>query len=172
VIDAANAWRARLEAARRALPIAAARLRELWGDDQDDLAAIASAELAVGQDLDAARAEDPKVYGIELDLQRTAGFVRVAFRMAFWHLGHTASWRDAVVDASSRGGDADTNAAIVGALLGARDGLHAIPAAWIDRVLAVAQPGPMDWANAHHPRHLLGIATHLRAATAAGRGAR
>jgi ADP-ribosylglycohydrolase len=161
-----------LEAARRALSIGAARLRELWSDDRDDLAALASAEADLARDLDAARADDPKLYGPELDLQQTAGFVRVAFRIAFWHLGHTPSWRDAVVDVSSRGGDADTNAAIVGALLGARDGLHAIPAAWIERVLGVAQPGPMDWANAHHPRHLLAIATHLRAATAAGRGAR
>jgi ADP-ribosylglycohydrolase len=168
----ADIARTMLDAARRALSIAAARLRELWSDDRDDLVALASAEADLARDLDAAGADDPKLYGPELDLQQTAGFVRVAFRIAFWHLGHTASWRDAVVDVSSRGGDADTNAAIVGALLGARDGLHAIPAAWIDRVLGVAQPGPLDWANAHHPRHLLAVATHLRTATAAGRGAR
>jgi ADP-ribosylglycohydrolase len=160
------------DAATRALPVAAARLRELWSDDRDDLAAIDSAETDLRADLDAARAADPELYGPDLDLQRRAGFVRVAFRMAFWHLVHTPSWRDGVVDAASRGGDADTNAAIVGALLGARDGLHAIPEAWLARVLSVAQPGPMEWANAHHPRHLIGVAHHLRAATASGRGAR
>jgi len=161
-----------IDAAMRALPIAAARLRELWSDNRDDLAAIDAAEADLRADLDAARAADPQLYGPDVDLQRTAGFVRVAFRMAFWHLVHTPSWRDSVVDAASRGGDADTNAAIVGALLGARDGMHAIPEEWLSRVLAVAQPGPMEWANAHHPRHLIGVATHLRAATAAGRGAR
>jgi ADP-ribosylglycohydrolase len=75
---------------------------------------------------------------------------------------HTPSWRDAVVDVASRGGDADTNAAIVGALLGARDGVHAIPGAWIRRVLEVKQPGPDEWAEAHHPRHLLAIVERLR----------
>ncbi|HEY1557129.1 MAG TPA: aminotransferase class V-fold PLP-dependent enzyme [Kofleriaceae bacterium] len=29
-------------------------------------------------------------------------------RLAFWHAHHTASWRDAVVDVASRGGDSDT----------------------------------------------------------------
>jgi ADP-ribosylglycohydrolase len=85
------------------------------------------------------------------------GFVRVAFRLAFWHAEHTRSWRDAVVDVASRGGDSDTNAAIVGALLGARDGAAAIPAAWVERVLAAPLPGPASWANEHHPRHLLAL---------------
>jgi ADP-ribosylglycohydrolase len=98
------------------------------------------------------------VYGGPVDLQRTAGIVRVAFRLAFWHLVHTASWRDALVDVASRGGDADTNAAIVGALLGARDGARAIPPAWLERVLAATQRGPTDWGDAHHPRHLVELA--------------
>ena len=93
---------------------------------------------------------------------RTAGFVRVAFRLAFWHLMHTLSWRDALVDIASRGGDADTNAAIAGALLGSRDGVRAIPREWIDRVLAATQPGPDDWATAHHPNHLLALAAAAR----------
>ena len=95
------------------------------------------------------------MYGDELDVHRTAGFVRVAFRLAFWHVVHAPTWTDAVVDVASRGGDADTNAAIVGALLGARDGARAIPASWSERVLAVRQPGSDAWADAHHPRHLL-----------------
>jgi ADP-ribosylglycohydrolase len=144
-------------AAREALPIAARRLRELWSDNRDDLAALASAEEVLDRDLTAARSADPGVYGSELDVHRTAGFVRVAFRLAFWHLAHTPSWRDAVIDVASRGGDADTNAAIVGALLGARDGVTAIPGAWLDRVLAATQPGPAEWADAHHPRHFLAL---------------
>lgn len=63
----------------------------------------------------------------------------------------------ALIDVASRGGDADTNDAIAGALLGARDGASAIPPAWIDRVLAATQPGPLDWADAYHPRHLLAL---------------
>jgi ADP-ribosylglycohydrolase len=44
-----------------------------------------------------------------------------------------------------QGGDADTNGAVVGALLGARDGAEAIPAGWIrlvgegDRIDAMAR---------------------------------
>jgi ADP-ribosylglycohydrolase len=83
--------------------------------------------------------------------------VRVAFRLAFWHAEHTVLWRDAVVDVASRGGGADTNAAIAGALLGARDGASAIPPAWIERVLGATQRGPAGWAKAHHPRHLLAL---------------
>lgn len=152
-----------IAAARAALPIAVARLAEVWSDEPDDLAALKSGHADLVRDLDAAAADDPNVYGSELDVHRTAGFVRVAFRLAFWHLRHTSSWRDAVVDVASRGGDADTNAAIVGALLGARDGVTAIPEPWLARVLAVTQPGPAEWAEAHHPRHLLALAKHLGA---------
>lgn len=149
--------RAMVLAAREALPLAITKLRELFGNDSDDLAALANAEADLQRDFDAAFATEPGVYGTELDVHRTAGFVRVAFRLALWHCTHTLTWRDAVVDTASRGGDADTNAAIVGALLGARDGIRAIPGAWLDRVLAATQPGPADWAEAHHPRHLLAL---------------
>jgi ADP-ribosylglycohydrolase len=147
-----------LGAARRALEIAADRRCELWHADRDDVAAVDAARLLLATDLEAARGPDPGVYGGELDVHRTAGFVRVAFRLAFWHFLHTPSWRDAVIDVASRGGDADTNAAIVGALLGARDGAAAIPSGWIECVLAATQPGPAAWADAHHPKHLLPVA--------------
>jgi hypothetical protein len=41
----------------------------------------------------------------------------------------------ALVDTIRRGGDTDTNAAIVGALLGAVQGREAIPAQWRNRVM-------------------------------------
>ncbi len=154
--------RRQLELARAAIPIGAAKLRELWSDNADDLALVDAAAEDLARDLDAAAADAPNLYASDLHLHRMAGFVRVAFRLAFWHLVHTASWRDALVDVASRGGDADTNAAITGALLGARDGASAIPRAWIDRVLAVTQPGPAAWAEAHHPRHLLALAAMLQ----------
>lgn len=142
--------------ARAALATAHARLREAWAGDPLDVAAADDAATALATDLDAALADNPGVYGA-LHMLRSPGFVRIAFRIAFWHAVHTPSWQAALVDVASRGGDADTNAAIAGALLGARDGASAIPAAWIERVLAVTQPGPADWAEAHHPRHLLAL---------------
>lgn len=153
--------RAMVEVASRALERGAARLRGVWaGGDAEaaaDREALDRAVLELARDLGAALQGDPGVYGEELHLLRRPGYVRVAFRLAFWHAVHTPSWREALVDVASRGGDADTNAAIAGALLGARDGAGAIPAAWIERVLGVTQPGPADWAEAHHPRHLLAL---------------
>lgn len=142
-------------AATDALAAATLRLASTWQhDDPVERELVAHARIALESDLAAALASEPGVYG-ELHVHSTAGFVRVALRLAFWHLVHTPSWRDAVVDVASRGGDADTNGAIVGALLGARDGAAAIPEAWIERVLAATQPGSAAWADAHHPRHFL-----------------
>nr|HEX4316610.1 ADP-ribosylglycohydrolase family protein [Kofleriaceae bacterium] len=143
--------------ARLGADAARAYLARAWRDDPADVAAIDAAAHAIASDLDAALAAEPGVYGDELHLHRTAGFVRVAFRLAMWHAVHAPSWRAAVVDVASRGGDADTNAAIVGALVGARDGVAAIPAAWRERVLAAVQNGGAEWADRHHPRWLLGL---------------
>ena len=149
-----------IEVARTTLASAAIRMHGWFatlGADAAEQGAIDEAHAALDRDLTAALADDPDVYGAELDVHRTAGFVRVAFRLAFWHAHHTPSWRAAVVDVASRGGDADTNAAIVGALLGARDGERAIPAAWRERVLGARQRGSEMWSQAHHPLHLLAL---------------
>jgi len=148
---------AMLEVARRSM--GAVRYAHLWATIEPvELGSIAAAVEDLTRDLDAAAADDPRLYTPELHIHRTAGFVRVAFRLAFWHCVHTPSWRDALVDVASRGGDADTNAAITGALLGARDGASAIPAAWVERVLGATQQGSAAWADAHHPRHFLALA--------------
>lgn len=167
---------AMLAVARRALGVATAQLAERWREladggfdprtvtaaglaiGREDLAAIDSAQDDLARDLDAATADDPGLYTPELHVHHTGGFVRVAFRLAFWHCAHTPSWRAALVDTASRGGDADTNAAIVGALLGARDGASAIPEAWRIRVLSARQKGSAAWGDEHHPRHLLALA--------------
>jgi ADP-ribosyl-[dinitrogen reductase] hydrolase len=149
--DTLHIARAQLDEARAAIPIAAGKLRELYTDDADDLALIDAAVDDLVRDLEHAASNNPHVYEVDLNLQGTAGFVRVAFRLAFWHLLHTMSWRDAL-----------TNAAIVGALLGSRDGVSVIPREWIDRVLAATQRGPADWAEAHHPKHLLTLAAAAR----------
>ena len=146
-----------VEVAREGLELGAKQLRAAWASDATDLEHLERAVVDLDSDLAAAVAQHPGVYRPGLHVHDTAGFVRVAFRLAFWHVMQTPSWRDAVVDVASRGGDADTNAAIVGALVGARDGAEAIPAAWRARVLGVTQPGPAAWAEAHHPRHLLAL---------------
>src|SRR6185312_17217461 len=105
-------------------------------------------------DLAAARRDDPDLYG-DLHLHGSAGFVRVAFRLAYWELWHAPSFEGALVDVVNRGGDADTNAAITGALLGACYGEGAIPSEWTKAVLEF--PGR----DGLHPRTLLGLVDAL-----------
>lgn len=77
------------------------------------------------------------------DYQYRMGWVRIALQNAFWHLAAGHSVEQAVLDTIRRGGDTDTNACIVGALIGAAEGIRALPVEW---VLAVQS------ARAHHGR--------------------
>jgi ADP-ribosylglycohydrolase len=59
------------------------------------------------------------------------------------------------VDVVNRGGDADTNAAVTGALLGAFHGEGGIPLPWRKAVLdAFSTVGGPMW-HTYHPRQLL-----------------
>ncbi|KAM3717885.1 ADP-ribosyl-[dinitrogen reductase] glycohydrolase [Dirofilaria immitis] len=63
---------------------------------------------------------------------KAMGYVGVALQNAFYELLHGTSFAKSLTDAISRGGDTDTNAAIVGALLGAQFGVDDIPEQWIN----------------------------------------
>jgi len=142
-----------LDAAREELEEATRTLINLTPTDGLD---VERARVALASDLDFATREDPDLYGPDLHLHRHQGFVRVAFRLAFWELLHAPTFEAALVDAVNRGGDADTNGAITGALVGARLGEEAIPAAWRARVLDALMdgpPGPLR--DLYHPRRLL-----------------
>ena len=69
------------------------------------------------------------------DTMTYMGLLHVAFRNALWQLLQADSLEQGVIDAVMRGGDTDTNAAIVRALLGAVWGRSAIPAPWEDSIL-------------------------------------
>jgi ADP-ribosylglycohydrolase len=111
-----------------------------------EVANLVPATDAVTSDIAASTAPDPGLYGPELFLNRAdgAGFVRVALRLAFWELFHAKTFEAGLIDVVNRGGDADTNGAIAGALLGAFHGESAIPARWREPVLAAepARPHP------------------------------
>lgn len=64
----------------------------------------------------------------------TAGYVPETVGAAFYCLGATDSFQDAVVMAVKGGGDTDTTAAIVGAMAGTWYGLEGIPAEYKDNV--------------------------------------
>jgi ADP-ribosylglycohydrolase len=70
------------------------------------------------------------------DYVRQMGWVRIALQNAFHRLLHARSVEEGVVETVRAGGDADTNAAIAGALLGAVGGVESIPVQWADRVLS------------------------------------
>lgn len=58
------------------------------------------------------------------DAHPQAGYVRIAFTYAFYHLKQRSSFRVALSDTLARGGDTDTNACIVGGLIGAYRGIN------------------------------------------------
>lgn len=118
---------------------------------------VARAVAQIGTDLDTADDGEPGVHHEDVHIHRTMGFVRVALRLAFWHLHHGTPWRDALIDVVNRGGDADTNGAIVGALLGAAWGEDAIPAAWRAKVDAALADEPTPLGTLYHPAALLAL---------------
>lgn len=81
-----------------------------------------------------AAAEAPSLTTEQLldPVQRQIGYVLTALRVAFWAAMSAASFEEAVVAAANLGGDADTNAAVAGALAGARFGAEAIPQRWLE----------------------------------------
>ena len=118
--------------------------------------AIRRAAEAIHLDLQMATVPDPMLYTDDLHFFRHSGFVRVSFRLAFWQLIHAPSLEEALIDVVNRGGDADTNAAITGALLGAFHGPGAIPPRWERTVLDALQSGPPSpLRDMYHPRALL-----------------
>jgi ADP-ribosylglycohydrolase len=126
-------------------------LRDEVGAAGDALAArhpdisgeIGEARASTIEDIELASRDDPQLYGPAIDLRKQQGFVRVGFRLALWELLHAPSFEDGVIDVVNRGGDADTNGAIAGALLGAYYGIDAIPDRWLATLLGVEVVGLM-----------------------------
>ncbi len=113
------------------------------------------------EDLRLARASDPLLYGPQHHLLQQQGFVRIAFRLAFWELLHAPSFSAAIIDVANRGGDSDTNAAITGALLGATYGAGAIPREWGDTVLQALELDRSPFGTTYHPRELVSLVEAL-----------
>lgn len=65
------------------------------------------------------------------DYATQQGWVLIAFQNALWQMLHAENLEEGVVATVMCGGDTDTNAAIVGALLGAVYGRDAIPGRWL-----------------------------------------
>lgn len=59
---------------------------------------------------------------LEIDTNKNMGFVKIAFHYAFLFLKNGVSYEEGIKRILKKGGDTDTNAAIVGGLLGALHG--------------------------------------------------
>ncbi|MFT7579496.1 MAG: ADP-ribosyl-[dinitrogen reductase] hydrolase [Myxococcota bacterium] len=143
-----------LSTARTELALAAA---ELTAREPADAAEAATALANLTEDLDFAEKSDPDLYGATVNLATMAGFVRVAFRLAFWQLLHAPTFEAALIDVVNRGGDADTNGAIAGGLYGAMVGEDGIPAAWRSTVEGALKDNSSPWGTTYHPRRLFAL---------------
>jgi ADP-ribosyl-[dinitrogen reductase] hydrolase len=141
-------------AAAEEIRLAAAELYRQHHEYQED---IEAARRALADDLAHAQKDDPLLYGPDLHLFTAQGFVRVAFRLAFWELLHAPTFEDALVDVVNRGGDTDTNGAIAGALLGAFHGESAIPHRWRRTTLDALSGEPGPFRDTYHPNQLLAL---------------
>jgi ADP-ribosyl-[dinitrogen reductase] hydrolase len=133
------------------------------GPDAAWRAAVAWAEAAdaarpVREALDASRGEPPVCD------QASIGWVKIALQNAFFELLHAPDAEKGVVATVRRGGDADTNAAIAGALLGAAHGRGALPLQWRSMVLScrpLAPYAPQPRPTEFWPVDVLEIAERL-----------
>ncbi|MBF0121268.1 MAG: ADP-ribosylglycohydrolase family protein [Desulfobacterales bacterium] len=64
--------------------------------------------------------------------ERQIGYTLKAMGAAFWTLKNVSSYEEGILKIIHEGGDADTNGAVTGSLLGAKYGLSGISSEWID----------------------------------------
>jgi ADP-ribosylglycohydrolase/fructose-1,6-bisphosphatase/inositol monophosphatase family enzyme len=145
---------------------AAAIATGVAGGSADAMLRAAEVYAGEGPGADAVRARLQAAFsGPPADFERHMGWVLTALQNAFYHLAAGRDLKQAVVETVAHGGDTDTNAAIVGALLGAWRGQAAIPRQWRLSVLTCRpqkesgsqQPRPMDF----WPDDLLDLAEGL-----------
>lgn len=97
----------------------------------------------------------------KVDEKSTKGWTLHALYCAFWAAVHHDSYEDAIDEVILRGGDTDTNAAIAGALLGARLGFDAMNAEARTSsniammLLCETENGDMPRPREYQPRHAL-----------------
>jgi fructose-1,6-bisphosphatase/inositol monophosphatase family enzyme/ADP-ribosylglycohydrolase len=96
--------------------------------------------------------------------QPSTSLVLTALQSAFNELLHAPSLEEGVVASVRRGGDAEANAAVAGALLGAVHGRQAVPAQWRSMVLS-CRPHPLRTPRprpaSYWPVHVLELAERL-----------
>lgn len=67
------------------------------------------------------------------------GYVLTSLEIAVWAVCQPRPAEEVLIEVGNAGGDADTNGAIAGGLLGVRDGVRAWPARWVDALQRAAE---------------------------------
>ncbi|MDE5673807.1 MAG: ADP-ribosylglycohydrolase family protein [Muribaculaceae bacterium] len=80
-------------------------------------------------------AHNGNIEDFDLDDEDSYWFVRKATGAALWCVWHNESFQHGIQSIISQGGDADTNAALAGALVGMQRGYSAIPAPLLEGLL-------------------------------------
>lgn len=80
---------------------------------------------------------------LPLNRPREAGYVVHCVEIAFWFATHDRTLEDTLILLAEAGGDTDTNAAVTGALLGARYGETALPPRWMDQLVGAQGIGKL-----------------------------
>ena len=77
-------------------------------------------------------AANPNIDVLQLDEHGYRGYTLKAMAAALWALWYPTNFVEGLVSIVNEGGDADTNGAPAGAVLGARFGYNAIPAEYTE----------------------------------------
>lgn len=87
-----------------------------------------------------------------------AGFVKYAFTYAFHSLHNRMDFSQAIKETLVKGGDTDTNACIVGGLMGAFHGMDGLPATALNKIMTCktkhGQPRPENYTARHVTKYL------------------
>lgn len=75
-----------------------------------------------------------QIAALELDNEQSMGYTLKTLAAGIWSLTHAKSFAEGLMSVILEGGDADTNASVAGALLGAKFGLSAIPKHWLSEL--------------------------------------
>jgi ADP-ribosyl-[dinitrogen reductase] hydrolase len=89
---------------------------------------------------------DDAANNVNIPYHPQIGFIKIAFTHAFRHLLLGSDYENAIIDTLSGGGDTDTNACIVGGLIGAAVGIDRLPETMRNSVLSC------DTTIGQHPR--------------------
>jgi ADP-ribosylglycohydrolase len=111
-------------------------IRHLMLNPGDSHGAVQTAQsYLVGQGSEAAEWMEEAIDGNLPPAHPQAGYVRLAFTYAFYHLARGSSLRSSLAETLLLGGDTDTNACIVGGLIGAYRGSNKLLASEASRKL-------------------------------------